>query len=191
MRLILFGPPGAGKGTQAAALCDQYSIVHISTGDIFRANVGNATALGRRASEYMDRGDLVPDEVVIAMVDDRLKQDDARDGFLLDGFPRTLPQVEALDEMLARNGHGLDGVVRLLVDDDELMARLLQRAREQGRADDTREVIANRIETYKDETEPAVARYRERGILYDVDGQGDVDEVRRRVLAAGEQAEQS
>jgi adenylate kinase len=191
MRLILFGPPGAGKGTQAAALCDEYSIVHISTGDIFRANVGNATALGRRASEYMDRGDLVPDEVVIAMVDDRLKQDDARDGFLLDGFPRTLPQVEALDEMLARNGHRLDGVIRLLVDDDELMARLLQRAREQGRADDTREVIANRIETYKDETEPAVARYRERGILYDIDGQGDVDEVRRRVLRAGKEAEQS
>lgn len=189
MRLILFGPPGAGKGTQATALVDRYSIAHISTGDIFRENVGNETELGLQAKEYMDRGDLVPDEVVIAMVDDRLGQDDVADGFLLDGFPRTLAQVEALDEIVANNGNQVDAVIRLLVDDEELMTRLLQRAEDQGRADDTREVIANRIETYKDETEPAVARYRERGILHDIDGEGDVDDVRTRVLAAAEQTE--
>lgn len=190
MRLILFGPPGAGKGTQATALVDRYSIAHISTGDIFRENVGNETELGLQAKEYMDRGDLVPDEVVIAMVDDRLGQDDVANGFLLDGFPRTLAQVEALDEIVANNGNQLDAVILLLVDDEELMTRLLHRAEEQGRTDDTREVIANRIETYKDETEPAVARYRERGILYDIDGEGDVDEVSNRVLAAAEQVEQ-
>lgn len=191
MRLVLFGPPGAGKGTQATAISERYGIPHISTGDIFRANVGNDTELGREAKQYMDRGDLVPDEVVIAMVDDRLGQDDAGDGFLLDGYPRTLAQVEALDETVAKHGAELDGVIRLLVDDEELMSRLLQRAEEQGRSDDTREVIASRIETYKDETEPAVAQYRERGILYDVDGEGDVDEVRSRVLDAAEQAGRS
>lgn len=191
MRLILFGPPGAGKGTQATALSERYDIPHISTGDIFRTNVGNETKLGLQAKEYMDRGDLVPDEVVIAMVDDRLAQDDASDGFLLDGFPRTLAQVEALDAIVAEHGHELNAVIRLLVDDDELMSRLLERAEQQGRADDTREVIANRIETYKGETEPAVTRYREHGILHDVDGEGDVDDVRERVLAAAAEAEGS
>ncbi|MBW3605178.1 MAG: adenylate kinase [Actinobacteria bacterium] len=188
MRLVLFGPPGAGKGTQATALSERYGIPHISTGDIFRANVGNDTELGREAKQYMDRGDLVPDEVVIAMVDERLGQDDAGDGFLLDGYPRTLAQVEALDKTVAQHGSQLDGVIRLLVDDEELMSRLLRRAEEQGRSDDTREVIASRIETYKDETEPTVAQYRERGILYDVDGEGDVDEVRSRVLDAAARA---
>jgi len=191
MRLILFGPPGAGKGTQASALVDRYGIVHISTGDIFRENVGNETELGRTAKQYMDAGDLVPDEVVIAMVDDRLRQDDARQGFLLDGFPRTVAQVEALDEIVAAQGHTLDAVIRLIVDDDELVARLLQRARDQGRSDDTREVIANRLVNYRAETEPAVAAYRERGILRDVDGEGDVTDVRERVLAAVSEAEDS
>lgn len=189
MRLILFGPPGAGKGTQAAALVDHYGIVHISTGDIFRENVGSGTALGLQAKRYMDAGDLVPDEIVIAMVSDRLGQDDARDGFLLDGFPRTVAQVEALDEIVAARGHELDAVIRLVVDDDELVARLLQRAREQGRSDDTREIIANRLDNYRAETEPAVAAYRERGILHDVDGLGDIADVRERVLAAAARAE--
>lgn len=189
MRLILFGPPGAGKGTQAAALTDRYSIVHISTGDIFREHVGNATALGLQAKAYMDRGDLVPDRIVLDMVEDRLGKPDVRDGFLLDGFPRTLAQVEALDDIVEGNGHKLDGVIRLLVDEEELLSRLLQRAHEQGRADDTREVIANRLARYRSETEPAVARYRQRGILHDVDGEGDVAQVRDRVLAAAAAAE--
>lgn len=189
MRLILFGPPGAGKGTQASALVDRYHIVHISTGDIFRENVGRETELGLRAKQYMDAGDLVPDEVVIAMVEHRLAQDDAREGFLLDGFPRTAAQVEALDEILAAQGHELDAVIRLVVVDDELVARLLQRAEEQGRTDDTRDVIATRLENYRAETEPAITAYRERGILHDVDGEGDISEVRERVLAVAAKAE--
>lgn len=183
MRLILFGPPGAGKGTQAEAIADEFSLVHIATGDIFRANVGNETELGLRAKEYMDRGDLVPDEIVIEMVDDRISQDDAADGFLLDGYPRTIPQAEALDKALAREGHGIDGVIRLRVDDEELISRLLQRAEEQGRTDDTREVIENRLAVYRDETEPLIERYRRQGVLHEVDGEGTIDEVRERVLA--------
>lgn len=189
MRLILFGPPGAGKGTQASALVDRYDIVHISTGDIFRENVGNETKLGLQAKTYMDAGDLVPDEVVIAMVEDRLAKGDVSGGFLLDGFPRTAAQVGALDEIIAAQGHELDAVIRLVVDDGELVARLLQRAEEQGRSDDTREVIANRLDNYRAETEPAVTAYRERGILHDVDGEGDIADVRERVLAAACQAE--
>jgi adenylate kinase len=191
MRLILFGPPGAGKGTQASALVDRYRIVHVSTGDIFRENVGNETALGLQAKQYMDAGDLVPDEIVIAMVEDRLSQDDARNGFLLDGFPRTAAQVEALDNIVATQGHKLDAVIRLIVDDDELVARLLQRAEEQGRTDDTREVIANRLDNYRAETEPAVAVYRERGILHDIDGQGAIADVRERVLDAASEVERA
>lgn len=191
MRLILFGPPGAGKGTQATALAERYEIPHVSTGDIFRENVGNETDLGVKAKAYMDAGDLVPDDVVIAMVEDRLNQPDTADGFLLDGFPRTAAQVEALDDILTRSGHSLDGVIRLQVDDDELMTRLLRRAEQQGRTDDTQEVIENRLTKYEAETEPAVTRYRERGLLYDVDGEGDVAEVRQRVLEAAAKAEQS
>jgi adenylate kinase len=189
MRLILFGPPGAGKGTQASALVERYGIPHVSTGDIFRENVGNETELGLQAKRYMDAGDLVPDEVVIAMVEDRLAQDNASNGFLLDGFPRTAAQVEALEGILAAQGHTLDAVIRLVVDDDELVARLLQRAVEQGRSDDTRDVIANRLDNYRAETEPAVTAYRERGVLHDVDGEGDIAEVRERVLATASKAE--
>jgi adenylate kinase len=191
MRLILFGPPGAGKGTQASALVERYGVVHISTGDIFRANVGDETELGLQAKQYMDAGKLVPDEIVIAMVDDRLRRDDVSDGFLLDGFPRTEGQVEALDGTLEDTGHRLDAVIRLIVDDDEVTERLLQRAEEQGRSDDNAEAIATRLEQYKADTEPAVTAYRERGILYDVDGEGTIDEVRERVLAAAAQAERS
>ena len=191
MRLILFGPPGAGKGTQATALAERYDIPHIATGDIFRENVENETDLGVKARAYMDAGDLVPDDVVIAMVEDRLDQPDTEGGFLLDGFPRTAAQVEALDETLTHSGHSLDGVIRLLVDRDELITRLLRRAEEQGRTDDTEDVIENRLKKYEAETEPAVTRYRERGILYDVDGQGDVAEVRERVLDAAAKAERS
>lgn len=184
MRLILFGPPGAGKGTQAVAIAEEFELAHIATGDIFREHVGNETELGRRAKEYMDRGDLVPDEIVIDMVDDRIGQDDAVNGFLLDGFPRTVAQAEALDRVLERDGHRIDGVVRLVVDDEELVARLLKRAEEQGRSDDTRGVIENRLAVYREQTEPLAAWYEERGIMRDVDGEGDIAEVRRRVLDA-------
>jgi adenylate kinase len=184
MRLILFGPPGAGKGTQAVAITEEFELVHIATGDIFRAHAGNETELGRRAKEYMDRGDLVPDEIVIGMVDDRVTQDDAVNGFLLDGFPRTVAQAEALDRVLERDGHHIDGVVRLVVADEELVTRLLNRAREQGRSDDTRGVIEKRLAVYREQTEPLVKWYDERGVMRDVDGEGDIAAVRERVLAA-------
>ena len=184
MRLILFGPPGAGKGTQASAISETFSLPHVATGDIFRDNVSNETELGVRARGYMDRGALVPDQVVIDMVADRIAQTDASDGFLLDGFPRTVGQAEALDDLLARDGNGIDAVVRLLVDDDELVARLLQRAREQGRSDDTRDVIERRLKVYRDETEPLVARYRRQGVLRESDGTGTIADVRERVLDA-------
>jgi adenylate kinase len=184
MRLILFGPPGAGKGTQADAISENFSLPHIATGDIFRENVKNATDLGRQAKEYMDQGALVPDDIVIAMIDERLSRDDVSDGFLLDGFPRTVAQAEALDEVLTTHGTAIDAVLRLLVDDEELVSRLLQRAQEQGRSDDTREVVETRLQVYRNETEPLVDRYRQQGVLHEIDGQGSIDEVRARVRDA-------
>jgi adenylate kinase len=182
MRLILFGPPGAGKGTQAVAISEAFSLPHIATGDILRDNVRNETDLGRQAKLYMDQGALVPDDVVIAMVDERLTRDDVSGGFLLDGFPRTVAQAKALDEVLTGHGTAVDAVLRLLVDDEELVSRLLQRAQEQGRSDDTREVVQTRLQVYREETEPLVDRYRQQGVLHEIDGQGSIDEVRERVL---------
>jgi adenylate kinase len=191
MRLILFGPPGAGKGTQATAISEELSVPHIATGDILRDNVGNETELGVRAKQYMDQGDLVPDEVVIGMIDERISRDDAADGFLLDGYPRTVAQAEALDAALAADGKAIDAVIRLLVDDDELVSRLLRRAEEQGRSDDTREVIENRLAVYRNQTEPLVGFYRDRGLLREVDGRGSVPEVRERILDAVQDVEPS
>jgi len=183
MQLILFGPPGAGKGTQAAAISEEFALPHIATGDILRENVTQRTELGTLAQQYMDRGELVPDELVIAMVSERIRRDDATEGFLLDGFPRTVAQARALDDVLAEDGRPIDAVIRLLVDDDELVARLLRRAEEQGRSDDTREVIERRLAVYRKQTEPLVDLYRERGLLRDIDGKGGIDEVRERVKA--------
>lgn len=184
MRLILMGPPGAGKGTQASAVAAELDIPAISTGGIFRTNVAEATTLGREAQRYMDAGDYVPDEITNAMVRDRLGREDARGGFLLDGYPRTLAQVEELDAILADLGGRLDGVVVLDVDREELIARLLKRARTEDRNDDTEEVIRRRQEVFAEQTAPLVHVYDERGLLVRVDGVGDVDEVRSRVLAA-------
>ena len=183
-RLILLGPPGAGKGTQAEKIGERLAIPAISTGDIFRGNVAERTELGQTAQRYMDAGEYVPDEVTNAMVADRLAQDDARTGFLLDGYPRTEPQVTELDQMLADAGVGLDAVVELTADNDEVVARLLGRAQEQGRADDTESVIRRRLEVYAEQTEPLVRIYRERGLLVEVDGLGEIDEVTERLLRA-------
>jgi adenylate kinase len=191
MRLILFGPPGAGKGTQATAISEELSVPHIATGDILRDNVRNETELGVRAKQYMDQGDLVPDEVVIGMINERISRDDAAEGFLLDGYPRTVAQAEALDAALAADGKAIDAVIRLLVDDNELVSRLLRRAEEQGRSDDTREVIENRLAVYRNQTEPLVGFYRDRGLLRDVDGRGSVPEVRERILDAVQDVEPS
>ncbi len=183
-RLILLGPPGAGKGTQAEKIGERLAIPAISTGDIFRANVAERTELGQTAQRYMDAGEYVPDEVTNAMVADRLAQDDARTGFLLDGYPRTEPQVAELDRMLAGAGVSLDAVVELTADNDEVVARLLGRAQEQGRADDTESVIRRRLEVYAEQTEPLVRIYRDRGLLVEVDGLGEIEEVTDRLLRA-------
>ncbi|MFZ4509840.1 MAG: adenylate kinase [Candidatus Nanopelagicales bacterium] len=184
MRLLIMGPPGAGKGTQAVVLASALGVPHISTGDIFRANVSAGTPLGEEAQRYMDAGDYVPDSITNAMVRDRISHDDCRPGFLLDGYPRTLEQVNELDMMLQADGNRLDRVVELTVDTEEVVDRLLKRAQEQGRADDTADVIRRRLEVYFDQTAPLVAVYRERGILLQVDGAGDVAEVSERILSA-------
>ena len=184
MRLILMGPPGAGKGTQARFVAEHFDIPAISTGDIFRANVSQGTPLGVEAKRYMDAGEYVPDEVTNLMVRNRIDEADAESGFLLDGYPRTLAQVTELDGMIEFTGHRLDAVVVLAVDSEELVQRLLQRAQTDGRADDTEDVIRRRQEVYLEQTEPLIAVYRERGILVEVDGMGEVDDVTTRIFGA-------
>ena len=184
MRLLLMGPPGAGKGTQAVGIAQRLGVPHISTGDIFRANVSQGTPLGVEAQRYMEAGEYVPDSVTNAMVRDRIEQDDCRAGFLLDGYPRTMDQVGELDAMLRSDGHVLDRVVELTVDVDEVVARLVKRAAEQGRADDTEDVIRRRLEVYAEQTAPLTALYSERGILVQVDGMGAVSDVEARILDA-------
>ena len=182
--MILMGPPGAGKGTQAKVVADHFGIPAISTGDIFRANVSQGTELGVEAKRYMDAGEYVPDSVTNHMVRNRIDEPDAEPGFLLDGYPRTLAQVEELDGMVKFTGHTLDAVVVLTVDDDELVARLLERAQTEGRADDTEEVIRRRQEVYTEQTAPLIDVYRDRGILVEIDGMGTVDEVTKRIFDA-------
>ena len=177
------GPPGAGKGTQAALLAAELGIPHISTGDIFRANVAQGTELGREAQRYMDAGEYVPDTITNGMVRDRLTHDDCRPGFLLDGYPRTVEQVSELDAMLRPVNHTLDRVVELTVDIDEVVTRLVKRAEEQGRADDTEDVIRRRLEVYAEQTAPLLATYADRGLLVQVDGMGDIPDITARLLA--------
>ena len=191
MRLILMGPPGAGKGTQAKFVADHFGVPAISTGDIFRANVSQGTPLGVEAKRYMDAGEYVPDEVTNRMVRNRIDEDDAAPGFLLDGYPRTLAQVTELDGMIEFTGHRLDAVVVLTVDSEELVQRLLQRAVTDGRADDTEDVIRRRQEVYLEQTAPLIEVYRERGILVEVDGMGEVDDVTARIFAALDEIPQS
>jgi adenylate kinase len=178
------GPPGAGKGTQAKFIAEHFKIPAISTGDIFRANVSKGTPLGVEAKRFMDSGEYVPDEVTNLMVRDRIDQPDAVSGFLLDGYPRTLSQVEELDGMIKFTGHELDAVLVLTVDQDEIVQRLLQRAEVEGRPDDTEDVIRRRQEVYTEETEPLIEIYRGRGILIEIDGMGEVDDVTQRIFDA-------
>lgn len=211
MRIVLVGPPGAGKGTQAQFIASHLSIPKISTGDIFRANVSGNTPLGQKAKEYMDRGDLVPDEVTIAMVRDRLAEDDAQEGFLLDGFPRNVPQAETLKKILSEMDRKLDLVLELVVDDDEVVRRLSGRrtCRKCGRIwhvafdpptkdgvcdncggelfqrdDDREETIRHRLEVYQEQTAPLASFYADEGILVGLDATGPVEEVTERALAA-------
>jgi adenylate kinase len=174
------GPPGAGKGTQAAVISGKLGVPHISTGDIFRANVGQGTPLGQQAQQYMDAGELVPDEVTNAMVADRLAQPDARSGFLLDGYPRNVGQADVLAELLSASGAHLDAVVEIVVDTEHLLERL--RARGQGRVDDAEDVIRHRLDVYASETAPLVDYYRALSLLRTVDGVGAVEDVSARIL---------
>ena len=183
MRLVLLGPPGAGKGTQAKALSAHFGIPAISTGDIFRANVSQGTPLGIQAKTYMDAGDYVPDSVTNAMVRDRLGQADCEPGFLLDGYPRTLAQVDELNAMLSDLGVRLDAVPQIVVPDDVLLERLLLRAQVEGRTDDSPDVIRRRMEVYAEQTASLAAGYAELGLLRSVDGVGEVDDVTARLLA--------
>jgi len=178
------GPPGAGKGTQAIVLAGRLGIPHISTGDIFRANVGAGTPLGIKAKRYMDAGEYVPDEVTNAMVRDRLAEPDCEAGFLLDGYPRTMDQVSELDTVLGSAGTRLDFVVELTVDLDEVVQRLVRRSAEQGRSDDTEEVIRRRLAVYFEQTAPLIDSYQSRGILVRVDGMGTVEDVASRLASA-------
>ncbi|MGG7464588.1 MULTISPECIES: adenylate kinase [unclassified Plantibacter] len=180
-RLLIVGPPGAGKGTQAAVLAERFGIPAISTGDIFRANIKEGTDLGKQVQAIVSEGGYVPDSLTNEIVRDRLSQPDAVDGFLLDGYPRTTDQVDALDALLAAEGNRLDAVVQLVADTDEVVARLLKRAADQGRADDTEEVIRHRLDVYEHETAPLIALFSERGLVSAVDGLGAVDDVTARV----------
>jgi len=184
MRLLIVGPPGAGKGTQAVRLAGTYGIPAIATGDIFRANIKNETPLGVQVKAIIDAGDYVSDELTNALVKSRLEEADALEGFLLDGYPRTLDQVAYLDELLAGKGQALDAVIQLVADQDEVVARLRNRAIEQGRTDDTEDAIRHRQQVYSRETTPLIAVYRERGVLVEVDGLGEIDEVAARIASA-------
>jgi adenylate kinase len=184
MRLIIMGPPGAGKGTQASRIAERYTIPAVSTGDIFRRNLAEGTPLGQQAKVYMDAGEYVPDEVTNAMVADRLAAQDASSGWLLDGYPRTIAQVGALDEMMGDSQSSLDAAIELVVDAEIVIDRLLKRAEIEGRADDNAETIRRRMEVYLAETAPLTAEFASRGKLVRVDGLGSVDEVTERIFAA-------
>jgi adenylate kinase len=183
-RVLLIGPPGAGKGTQAQRLSEALGVPAISTGDIFRAHLRDETPLGTQAKAYMDAGDNVPDSLTNDLVRDRLSQADAGEGFLLDGYPRTIDQVRALDELLAESGHAMDAVVELVADPDVVVERLKKRALEQGRADDDEAVVRHRLEVYAQQTAPLIGVYAERGLLAKVDGIGEIAEVTERIEAA-------
>jgi adenylate kinase len=184
MRLLIMGPPGAGKGTQAQRVAEHYKIPAISTGDIFRAMKTSDTPLARQVRAIMDSGGLISDEITNAIVAERLTESDCAAGFLLDGYPRTLQQVDSLDDFLASSGQSLDAVISLLADVDEVVDRLLKRAEIEGRSDDTADTIRRRQAIFAQETEPLLGVYRDRGLLLEVDGLGAIEDVSARLFAA-------
>ncbi len=182
MRLVLMGPPGVGKGTQATRLKDHYGLVHLSTGDILRQEVAAGTELGLRSKEFIDHGHLVPDEILLDMMENRLRQPDCQNGYLLDGFPRTIPQAKGLDLILQRLNQNLDAVISLTADEQELIQRLVLRGKTSGRSDDTPEVIKKRQRVYWEATAPLLEFYRQKGLLKEVDGIGSVPEITERII---------
>ncbi|MBU0529397.1 adenylate kinase [bacterium] len=182
MRIILMGPPGVGKGTQAKNIVDKFNIIHLSTGDILRAEVDGETKLGKKAKKFMDAGKLVPDELLLNMMENRLQQEDCKKGYLLDGFPRTIPQAEGLESILNKINQTIDYVISLTADETELVNRLVLRGKESGRSDDTEEVIRKRQQVYWRLTSPLSDFYRERKLLHEVDGLGTIPEITNRIL---------
>jgi len=182
INLILFGPPGSGKGTQAKLLEKEHELLQISTGDLFRFELGNNTPLGQKARSFMDKGQLVPDEVTVAMLKNKLDKHPDVKGYIFDGFPRTIPQAKALDELLADRGENVDSLISLIVEDDEIVTRLLERGKTSGRADDANEeVIRNRIDVYKSETNPVYSYYQDKGVAQEIPGIGAIDEIFNRL----------
>jgi len=190
MRLILLGPPGAGKGTQAARLVETHKIAQLSTGDMLRAAVKAETAVGLQAKEVMDRGDLVSDDIIVQIISDRIEEDDCANGFILDGFPRTIAQADALEELLSHKKMQLDAVVELVVDDEALVGRIENRAKETGgaRADDNAETLRKRLEVYHAQTAPVADFYKDKGMLRTVDGMASIDEVAANIDAVLKEA---
>jgi adenylate kinase len=188
LNIVLFGPPGAGKGTQSEKLIEHYNLLHISTGDLFRKHLGEGTELGKKAKTYMDEGQLVPDQLVIDMVDDKLKEGSDKQGIIFDGFPRTIPQAEALDQLLENKNMPIAATVMLEVPDEELINRLLERGKTSGRSDDQdRSKIETRLQVYKDETLPVANYYKEQGKLASVNGVGSIDDIFQRITTQVDQ----
>ena len=184
MRIVLLGPPGSGKGTQAGRLKDRLGVPHISTGDLLRAAVKAGSPLGLKAKAAMDAGELVSDELMLDLIEERLGQPDIATGYLLDGYPRNLAQAEALDKVLSRIGQPVDKALALTVDEEQIVQRLAKRAAEEGRSDDTEEVVRNRLAVYRQQTAPVAGHYRERGLLTEVNGMGEIEEISQRLLDA-------
>ena len=184
MRIVLLGPPGSGKGTQAAQLKDRLSVPHISTGDLLRAAVKAGTPLGLKAKAAMDAGELVSDDLVLGLIEERLGQPDIAGGYILDGFPRNLVQAEALDQLLERLNQPVEKALELIVDEEQIVQRLARRAAEEGRSDDTEAVVRNRLSVYHQQTAPVTGYYDQRGLLVEVNGIGTIDEINQRLVDA-------
>lgn len=181
MRIVMLGAPGSGKGTQAAKLVEDLDLPHVSTGELLRAAVKEGTLLGQKAKAVMDRGELVSDEIMLGLLEERLSADDTKNGFILDGYPRNLAQAEALDELLERLGQPVDEALQIDVDEEEVVQRIAKRAAEEGRSDDTEEVVRNRLKVYGERTAPVVDYYARKGVLSRVLGQGSIDDVYQRI----------